>query len=46
MTRLLTAEHLRASYRTPEGGAVTAVDDVTVHIDEGEVLGVAGSTLR
>jgi peptide/nickel transport system ATP-binding protein len=44
MTRLLTAEHLRASYRTPDGGAVTAVDDVTVHIDEGEVLGVAGES--
>ncbi|HYP45906.1 MAG TPA: ABC transporter ATP-binding protein [Propionibacteriaceae bacterium] len=44
MTRLLTAKNLRASYRTPEGGAVTAVDDVTVHIDEGEVLGVAGES--
>lgn len=44
MTRLLTAAHLRASYRTPDGDAVTAVDDVTVHIDEGEVLGVAGES--
>src|SRR5215208_7535389 len=44
MTRLLNAEHLRASYRTPDGREVTAVDDVSVYIDEGEVLGVAGES--
>ncbi|MET0692770.1 MAG: ABC transporter ATP-binding protein [Propionibacteriaceae bacterium] len=44
MTRLLTADHLIASYRTPDGREVTAVDDITVHIDEGEVLGVAGES--
>jgi peptide/nickel transport system ATP-binding protein len=44
MTRLLNAEHLTASYRTPDGREVTAVDDVSVYIDEGEVLGVAGES--
>jgi peptide/nickel transport system ATP-binding protein len=44
MTRLLDAEHLRAAYRTPDGRQVFAVDDVSVHIDEGEVLGVAGES--
>ncbi len=44
MTRLLNAEHLTASYRTPDGRQVTAVDDVSIYIDEGEVLGVAGES--
>jgi peptide/nickel transport system ATP-binding protein len=44
MTRLLNAEHLTASYHTADGRAVTAVDDVSVYIDEGEVLGVAGES--
>ena len=44
MTRLLNAEHLTASYHTPDGREVTAVDDVSVYIDEGEVLGVAGES--
>lgn len=44
MTRLLSAENLRAAYRTPDGQEVYAVDDVSVHIDEGEVLGVAGES--
>ena len=44
MTRLLNAENLRAAYRTPDGRQVFAVDDVSVHIDEGEVLGVAGES--
>ena len=44
MTRLLNAEHLTASYRTPDGREVTAVDDVSIYIDEGEVLGVAGES--
>ena len=44
MTRLLNAENLRAAYRTPDGREVFAVDDVSVHIDEGEVLGVAGES--
>lgn len=44
MTRLLNAEHLRAAYRTPDGRQVVAVDDVSVHIDEGEVLGIAGES--
>ncbi|MGI8459970.1 MAG: ABC transporter ATP-binding protein [Propionibacteriaceae bacterium] len=44
MTRLLDAQHLRAAYRTPDGNEVYAVDDVSVHVDEGEVLGVAGES--
>ena len=44
MTRLLDAHHLRAAYRTPDGSEVFAVDDVSVHVDEGEVLGVAGES--
>jgi peptide/nickel transport system ATP-binding protein len=44
MSRLVNAEHLRASYHTPDGREVTAVDDVSVHIDEGEVLGIAGES--
>jgi peptide/nickel transport system ATP-binding protein len=44
MTRLLNAENLTASYRTPDGREVTAVDNVSVYIDEGEVLGVAGES--
>lgn len=44
MTRLLSAEHLRAAYHTPDGKQVFAVDDVSLHIDEGEVLGIAGES--
>ena len=44
MTRLLNAENLRAAYRTPDGRQVFAVDDVSVYIEEGEVLGVAGES--
>ncbi|MBA8793487.1 peptide/nickel transport system ATP-binding protein [Friedmanniella endophytica] len=43
MTRLLEATHLTAAYQTG-GVEVRAVDDVSVHIDEGEVLGVAGES--
>jgi peptide/nickel transport system ATP-binding protein len=42
--RLLNAENLRAAYRTPDGRQVFAVDDVSVYINEGEVLGVAGES--
>ena len=44
MTRLLDAENLRAAYRGPDGQRVVAVDDVTVHVEEGEVLGIAGES--
>ncbi|RCK68989.1 ABC transporter ATP-binding protein [Desertihabitans brevis] len=44
MTRLLDARNLRAAYRTPDGRLVRAVDDVTLHVEEGEVLGVAGES--
>ena len=37
MTRLLDVEHLRVSY-----GAVVAVDDVSLSVDEGEVVGLIG----
>jgi len=42
--RLLNAENLRAAYRTPDGKQVFAVDDISVYINEGEVLGVAGES--
>ena len=37
MSRLLEVERLRVNY-----GAVVAVDDVTLHVDEGEVVGLIG----
>jgi len=42
--RLLTASNLQAAYYTPEGQRVVAVDDVSIEIDEGEVLGIAGES--
>ena len=43
MSRLLDARNLTAAYSTGDTDVV-AVDDVTVHIDEGEVLGIAGES--
>jgi peptide/nickel transport system ATP-binding protein len=40
---LLRAERLRAAYNV-EGGQVVAVDDVSVEVRKGEVLGVAGES--
>lgn len=37
MSRLLEVEQLRVNY-----GAVVAVDDVTLHVDQGEVVGLIG----
>lgn len=42
--RLLEARNLRASYYTPSGERIVAVDDVSIEINEGEVLGVAGES--
>jgi energy-coupling factor transporter ATP-binding protein EcfA2 len=41
-TRLLNAEHLRASYRTPDGREVTAVDDVSFEIADAEFFVLLG----
>jgi peptide/nickel transport system ATP-binding protein len=41
--RLLNATHLSAAY-AGSTGEVVAVDDVNIHIDEGEILGVAGES--
>jgi len=43
-SRLLDAQHLSAAYYTPEGNRVVAVDDVSISINEGEVLGIAGES--
>ncbi|GAA2754717.1 ABC transporter ATP-binding protein [Actinopolymorpha rutila] len=40
---LLRAERLRAAYNV-EGGRVVAVDDVSIEVRKGEVLGVAGES--
>ena len=42
--RLLNATNLVAAYAGNDGRDVTAVNDVSVYIDEGEVLGVAGES--
>ncbi|GAB3915239.1 hypothetical protein GCM10011575_40120 [Microlunatus endophyticus] len=42
--RLLDAHNLTAAYYTPEGNRVVAVDDVSISINEGEVLGIAGES--
>jgi peptide/nickel transport system ATP-binding protein len=42
--RLLEAHNLRAAYYTPDGSRVVAVDNVSLNIDEGEVLGIAGES--
>lgn len=42
--RLLEARDLRAAYYTPDGSRVVAVDNVSLDINEGEVLGIAGES--
>ncbi|SDS99693.1 ABC transporter ATP-binding protein [Microlunatus soli] len=44
MTRLLEARGLEAAYYTPDGSRVVAVDDVSLEINDGEVLGIAGES--
>ncbi len=41
--RLLDVDHLKVDFRTDEG-VVHAVDDVSFHLDEGEVLAVVGES--
>jgi peptide/nickel transport system ATP-binding protein len=44
MGNLLTANHLRAYYKTVQGEEIKAVDDVFLEVKEGEVLGIAGES--
>ena len=44
MGNLLTAVDLRAYYRTVQGEEIKAVDDVSIEVREGEVLGIAGES--
>jgi len=44
MENLLTANQLKAYYRTVQGEEVKAVDDVFLEVKEGEVLGIAGES--
>jgi len=41
---LLSARHLRGAYRTRSGKEVVAVDDVSLTLNSGEVLGIAGES--
>jgi peptide/nickel transport system ATP-binding protein len=44
MADMLVAQNLTACYRTRRGEDVTAVDDVSLALAEGEVLGIAGES--
>lgn len=44
MGNLLTATGLKAYYRTVQGEEIKAVDDVSIEVREGEVLGIAGES--
>lgn len=44
MKRLLTVNRLRAYYRMVQGEDIKAVDDVSIEVREGEVLGIAGES--
>jgi peptide/nickel transport system ATP-binding protein len=47
MTVILEADHLRAYYMTQAYGVrrtVKAVDDISLHVTEGEVFGIAGES--
>lgn len=43
-TRLLTVDHLSIEYPDADAGAVRVVDDVSFHVDRGEVLGIVGES--
>jgi peptide/nickel transport system ATP-binding protein len=42
--RILTVEHLTKRYRGPDGITRTVVDDVSLHLDAGETLGIVGES--
>ncbi|WP_022910381.1 ABC transporter ATP-binding protein [Aestuariimicrobium kwangyangense] len=42
--RLLEAKQVTAAYHTPDGREVRAVDNVSVFVNEGEILGCAGES--
>ncbi len=44
MARLLDAKGLTAAYAGWDGREVIAVDDVSLYVDEGEIVGVAGES--
>src|SRR5690606_30005735 len=44
MANLLNAENIRGVYYTPSGQEVVGVDNVSVQMVEGEVLGLAGES--
>jgi len=44
MGNLLTATGLKSYYRTVQGEEIKAVDDVSLEVREGEVLGIAGES--
>ncbi len=41
--KLLEVKHLRTSFFTP-GGEVKAVDDVSFHLDEQEIIAIVGES--
>ena len=44
MAHLLNAQNIRGVYYTPAGKEVVGVDDVTIQMVDGEVLGLAGES--
>lgn len=44
MAHLLNAQNIRGVYYTPAGKEVVGVDDVTIQMADGEVLGLAGES--
>lgn len=44
MGTLVQADNIRGVYYTPDGKDFVAVNDVSISIDEGEVLGLAGES--
>jgi len=44
MPALLEARDIKAYYRTPSGDDIKAVDGVSLGLNEGEVLGIAGES--